>query len=547
MDLSALSDEDFKALQAGNLAGMSDAGFGVLLKYQQASKSPEEKRVQREQAAREMAKPTNGMSDADLFAAAAGKAVADTGLGIKQAFGGATRADVDERKRMDAPLMSTWAGRLGNVTGSIGVMAPSMFLPGSQTIAGAGVIGGVTGGLQPVGTDEERYKNALWGAGGGMAATAGANALSRVISPKPPKGVNALVDDGVTLTVGQRLGGPWKRIEDAMTSIPVTGDVIRNAQRRSFESFNDSVANRALKALDPSGGTTVPTGMSGRDAVAFVERKIGDAYDNALSGIKNVQGDSQFGAEVANLQAMVHSSPMPAEVQKQFDAILKSQIAGKFQGQNAMTAETFKDVESELGRMATKYRADPSADKQDLGNALLELQSSLRGLLERSAGPQYSEQVKAANAAWAQFKRMQRASTSLGAEDGVFNPEQYLNAVKAMDRSKDKGAFARGDALNQGIAEDAKRVMGRKVPDSGTPFRSAITNPLQGAVGAIPAGALNLWGLGPYSKSGQAMYQALLTSKRPAAAALTAEQIDALRPLLGLAGVSNALAYRASE
>jgi hypothetical protein len=543
MDLSGLSDADFKALQAGRLDAMSDQGFGVLIKQQNSSMSLPEKIAQQRSIIEEKSNPTNNMSGPAIFAAGAGKAVADTGRGISQLMGRTSREDIDASNSLDAPLMATKLGRAGNLTGNVGLFAPTAAIPGANTITGSAVLGGALGALQPVGTEDNRMNNALWGAGGGALATGAANALSRVMAPKPPQGTRDLVDAGITLTPGQRLGGAWKRAEDGLTSVPVLGDVIKNAQRRTFGEMNDVIANKALEPL----GVKLPSGTRGRDAVAFVEKTIGDKYDNALSGIKSVSGDSQFGNEIASLQTMVHNSPLPKDVQQQFDQIIRNQIAGKFQGQNSMTAQTFKDVESELGRLATKYGADASADKQLLGDAIQETQAALRSLLERSAGPQYAGEVKAANAAWAQFKRLQRASTSLGAEDGVFNPEQYLNAVKALDKSKDKSAFARGDALNQGLAEDAKRVMGNKVPDSGTPFRSLVTNPLQGLIssaGAIPA---SLWKVGPYSESGQAVWQALLNSNRPASVSALGSKVKAAAPYLGLAGSTNALANRSGQ
>lgn len=545
MDLSSLSDADFKALQAGRLDAMSDHGFGVLIQQQQAAKSRPERVAQAQQITKEANNPTDGMGPAELMVAGAQKAFSDAGSGIKQIVGLKSRDDIDQQKKLDAPLMERGWARGGNALGSMALMAPASLLPGANTVTGAAVIGGLAGAVQPVGTEDSRTQNALYGAGGGAAATLGANALSRVLSPKPPRGTNALVDDGINLTVGQRMGGGWKRLEDGLTSVPLGGDFIKSAQRRSFGDFNAAVANKALAAL--GNGEKLPQGMVGRDAIAYVDDTIGKQYQSALAGIKNVQGDSKFGDDIISLQTMVHNSTMPKEVQDQFDKVIRNQISGKFQGQNSMSSQTFKDVESELGRLAAKYQGDASTDKQLLGDAIQEVQASLRSLLERSAGPEYADQVKGANAAWAQFKRMQRASTSLGAEDGVFTPEQFLNSVKALDKSKDNRSFSLGSALSQKLAEDAKRVIGSKVPDSGTPFRSLIANPLQGALAAAPTLLAAAPGIGPYSKSGQAVWQALLNSNRPEVARLTAKQIDALTPYLGLAGAGNALAYGADK
>lgn len=530
MDLSTLSDADFNALQAGDLKSMSDEGFAQLMKAQSASMPHSERAQLNLEADKQRYAPTVGMSGPQLFNAAMGKSVADTGMALGQMLpGGPNRADVDAMRRRDAPLMSTGAGKAGYVTGAGLQAVPAMMTPMANSVAGASVLGGLFGAATPVGTGDDPLKNALLGGLGGGVSALGANALSRLAQPVLKPGTQNLMDSGITLTPGQRMGGAWKRAEDAMTSVPVAGDFIRNAQRRSFEDFNAAVANKALAPI----GDKLPKGVIGRDAIGYVERKIGDAYDSALRQIKTVPADATFNSELTSLKQMVGQSTMPKDVQSQFYSAIKNQIEGKFMGQSTMTAQTFKDAESELGRLATKYAGDASADKQLLGDALQEAQASLRRLLERSAGPDLAGDVKAANAGWAEFKRMQRASTFLGAKDGVFSPENYMNAVKALDRTKDKSAFARGSALGQDLGADAVRVMGGTVPDSGTPFRSLMADPIKGTVAAVLPGAA----VGPaYSPRMQAALQALMTGKRPPLATKLAAEIEAAKPALAAMG-----------
>lgn len=553
MDLSKLSDDDFKALQAGNLSAMSDAGFGLVLKMQQASLSRPEKAQQQAAITREKTDPTRDMGTGGLLAAGAGKAVADLGQGMGQMIGATTRADVDATRERDKPLMDKPAGKAGYFAGSLATAVPAMMAPGANTVAGAGLIGGLQGLLQPVGTSDvnpvmdgyglgdlaARLTNAGISGGVGAASTFGTNALSRVLAPKPAPGVKELTSSGVGLTVGQRLGGAWKRAEDGATSIPFAGDMIRSAQRRALGDFDTVVANKALSHVNAK----LPANTFGNDAVKFTEQTIGDAYESVLKQVQTVRGDRQFATELAQLQGMVRTSPLPKEVQGQFDKVIRTQITGKFQGQNAMTAQTYKDAESELGRLATKYQGDPSADKQLLGDALQEAQAALRSLLERSAGPGLAKDAKAANAAWAEFKRMQRASTFLGAEDGMFSPENYLNAVRALDKSKDKGRFARGDAMGQDLAQDAVRVMGKKVNDSGTPFRTMMSEPLKGVTSAVLTSPVSL----AYTKTGQNLLRALLTDKRPAGAKLLASELEMIAPYLGVGSGSAALANLAGQ
>ena len=208
-----------------------------------------------------------------------------------------------------------------------------------------------------------------------------------------------------------------------------------------------------------------------------------------------------------------------------------------------MTAQTFKEAESELGRLAARYGADASTDKQLLGDALQEAQAALRRLLERSAGPDLAADAKAANAGWAEFKRMQKAATFLGAKDGVFSPENYMNAVKALDKSKDKGAFARGGALGQDLGSDALRVMGGTVPDSGTPFRTLMADPLKGIQSALLGAPVQA----AYSRPVLNALQMLQSGQRPALATKAAAELRLAAPALGALGFTGANVYQRSN
>ena len=535
MDLSSLTDADFEALQRGDLKGMSEAGFASLLKAQEASLSKPERDAKAVQIAKDRYDPLKDMNPGKKFAAGVGQAVTNAGRAIAQAMpgSGVTREQIDQTRREDAPLLADPYGRAGSMTGTAAIGAGTMLLPGAGTVLGATAYGGALGALAPLGTGEGAgtvARNALAGAASGGGAAVAGNAITGLLAPKVRAPAASLMREGVELTPGMRAGGGFKRMEDALTSMPVVGDVVRNAQNRAFETFGSAVANRALAPINAK----LPAGVTGRDAVAYTERALGDAYDSVLRQVGHVRSDPQMLGELVSLKNMVRTSPMPAEVKAQFDSVISNQITGKLQGQGAMTAETFKGAESELGRLAAKYGADASADKQLLGDALQEAQAIMRRTLERSSSPQVAAEAKAANAGWAEFKRMQRAASMTGSRGGVFSPEAYLSAVRALDPSKDKGAFARGNALGQALGDDAVATMGRTIPDSGTPFRTLATRPFDGAVNAIigsPIAAV-------YSRPVQNALQLLASGKRPALATRAAAELEMARPAINALAAS---------
>lgn len=90
-----------------------------------------------------------------------------------------------------ANLENTTAGKVGEITGQIGAIAPTMLIPGANTAIGASLVGAGTGALTTEGGPETRLKGAAAGAAGGLAGkyagdilASGASALSNVVTGK---------------------------------------------------------------------------------------------------------------------------------------------------------------------------------------------------------------------------------------------------------------------------------------------------------------------------------------------------------------------------
>ena len=188
--------------------------------------------------------PTDGMSNAELVAAGAGKAVNDLGLGAQQGvvegvsavnqiaqdardtftipgtdipigpglikyapslqianyiadklgitdpeYKASLQAQIDEAKQNDQALMETTPGKVGYVGGAVAAGAPTMLVPGANTYAGAAAVGALIGAAQPVSSDEggileTKAENAATGAAFGAAGQAvgkmAGNAINRI-------------------------------------------------------------------------------------------------------------------------------------------------------------------------------------------------------------------------------------------------------------------------------------------------------------------------------------------------------------------------------
>ena len=359
-----------------------------------------------------------------------------------------------------------------------------------------------------------------------------------MVSPTVDPGVRALMAEGVTPTTGQILGGGYKRFEEGLTSIPVIGDYIKSAQTRAVEGLNRAAINRSLTPI----GETLPSDMIGRDAVQFAKDKLSEKYDNLLPKL-TVQADPTWMGQIGSLKQMVQNAAMKDETKNFINKTIDDNVLNRFQGQNAITGETLKNIQTNLNNDISRFGKSTAPDDILVSQALKEVRSNLLDLIRRS-NPQNAAELKAIDTGYANFKRVEKAAGLIGAEEGIFSPAQLQSAVKASDRSKDKSQFATGQALMQDLSETGKTVLGNKLPDSGTPYRSlAALIASGGAAGAgypVIAGGL-LAGPALYSAPGQRLAAAALTA-RPAGAAAVANQLRANQGIKTGALAANQLA-----
>jgi hypothetical protein len=172
--------------------------------------------------------PTAQGAPSDSFwenaAAGTGKAIFDAGRGIRQLASKvgigdekAIQAEIDEAKRLDAPLMDTGGGLVGNIFGNVGMAvapggglgAAAMFahrldmlrkyapalMQGAKvaatpsTVKSAAAVGGTFGAMQPVASDDSRAGNAALGGAGGAGGVVAGRALDAGI-----RGGKALIE-----------------------------------------------------------------------------------------------------------------------------------------------------------------------------------------------------------------------------------------------------------------------------------------------------------------------------------------------------------------
>ena len=415
-----------------------------------------------------------------------------------------------------------WGRLLGNVANPVNFAVPGGASSNLAGAVGRGIAGGaVASAAQPV----EDAKDGFWQAKGKQAATGAAagglfngvlHSATRLVSPT----ARMLHDSGVRMTPGQLIGGVAQEAEDSVRSLPLVGDAIKHAQRTALRDFSDTAVNRSLGEI----GDALPNGVHGHDAIAYAANRLSSAYDDLLPRL-TVRADPQFANDMQALNGMARH--LPGDRFGQYRRIVQQQIFDRFSPAGHMTPQGMKEAERELGRMATRYLKDPSVDAQDLGDALREVQGSLRSLVERG-NPNFRGQLQAINRGWANFIRVQKAAASTGARDGIFTPAQLHAAVKATDMSRNKRLFARGDALMQDLSMAGKDVLSQTVPDSGTPQRLFYGVGLLGGANMVAPGSALLGGgvaAAYYSPQAQAALRQAILATPGAARALEAARL----------------------
>lgn len=206
-----------------------------------------------------------------------GSGLDDLKTGVGQRLGFIDQASVDEKKRRDAPLKATTAGTVGNVIGKVAVGLPAAFVPGANTLAGAGLIGGAQGVLEPTASDESVAKNALIGASAG----AGGVVLGRVLRAGY-QGVKGLIEP-FTEAGQNRIAG---RVLERFAENP---DAVRNATSAATETGARPLLAEA--ARDRGVATLQRALESDPQIAAMVAQRAADNNAARVATIGSIAGD----------------------------------------------------------------------------------------------------------------------------------------------------------------------------------------------------------------------------------------------------------------
>lgn len=321
--------------------------------------------------------PMRDMNMGERALAGVGKAFTDIGRGAGQLVGAVSREDVADARKLDAPLMNTTAGAVGNFAGNVAAMVPAAGIPGANTVAGAGVIGAGMGLLAPSTSTSETLTNVALGGAGGAAGQAIANKVpallkGRVDAAKAAQAGNA--QKFATAQAGAKEGliVPPADLEPGAVSEVVSGlsGKIKTAQVASQR--NQGVADRlGRQAIGLKPGDVLDA-----DALQTIRQQAAARGYDPVKQAGMVQSDAAYVTALDNIASTQQGAA------KSFPGLGENGVAdlvAKLK-QPAFDASDAVDATKVLRAAADKaYRqGDPT-----LGKANKAAADAIEGMLER--------------------------------------------------------------------------------------------------------------------------------------------------------------------
>lgn len=424
---------------------------------------------------RQEVNPTEGMSGLDKARAGAGKAFVDISRGVRQITGNADQAEIDEAKRMDAPLMKTGAGVAGNIGAGMAMFLPTMAIPGANTVTGAALIGGAANAIQPVATGESRLWNTGVGAASGAAGQILGNAVGRLaqpvtsrLSPEEQALAAAAARNKIPLSPGQATGSkPLQITETVLENLPFTSGAQIAQKQGQASAFNRAVLAKAGIDADSATAATLAAqkqalgqtfeDIAGRNAIDFNAKVGGQTVVDKLSDIAGTASRRLTPDKAKVVQATV-------------DDIL-SQVDSK----GLMAGTNYQGWRSELRTLGqgTDYEAQ----------VFTKIKKALDEAFSAGVSGADATAWKKASREYANLKTILDAMGGAGAETKIGNiPPAQLERALTNAMGREGKALGRGD-LNE-LVGIGRRFVSEKIPDSASAQRALYQSLITGGVGS---------------------------------------------------------------
>lgn len=452
------------------------------------------------------------------FLAGAGRSAAQLGRTVRRLnpFDSYSQKDAADDAAIDKPLTDSSGGFWGGLAGDIattavpggamarGAQVASRALPKALQVAGniggAAASGAATGAAL---TPEDFGKGATAGAIGGAAGDAAGRVLTKtlggVFANKVTPEARQLMDQGINVPAWKAADSPgFRNLAERAKGLPVVGPLMKSQEGRAMEDYNRVLVKDATPptpVLDDANGVLrwaddKPVSTVGQSGMADLRQRFKDAYGAIYEG-RTIPLDEQLVKDFGEIggaaeRYMPGAAPDVHGVMRRVSDTLRAGMEETPAVKSAILDAAGQPIETAAAAPghagATNGAVQRALDIADdaiqsawrAGDAekarvLEHVRDAVQGVRQRGLPPEVQSMLEPVNAAYANFKLLQRASGSLGAvrQEGIVTPLQMTNAVKANDRSASKVATTEGRALGQQDAQRAQRVLGSELPEVG--------------------------------------------------------------------------------
>lgn len=438
------------------------------------------------------------------FLTGAGAGMASLARGAGQLVGLSSKEDEAVAREMDAPILDTTAGKVGKFVGQTATALPTMLIPGVNTYAGASLVGGGLGGLQPTVQGENKLGNVGLGAAGGIAGKYLGDKVVRVLGGKTPsQSANAtggtseasVVSTGTPTATGT--GGGYNygfAGEDASAGLNSTlSDLAQRAKAAGFKlTPGQASGSKALQQLEVKLESQPMTSGPFNAIKANNIQKVNQAVAESIGEKSNVV-DSGVLASAHNrlsryFQSVADDVKRPintdavlgklASVEDEFEGLTKvaeNTLTKKFMGlleKGEATGRQLADLSSKLGKAANQQMTSGAGDRE-AGKALYAIKDVADDLLQSGMSGKQAEGFALARTQYRNFINVAK-SPGVVKESGNVSGPTLANVLARKDfhgfkLGKNTTPMYEAARFSQGF--------GPIVNDSGTATRSAMPSP----------------------------------------------------------------------
>jgi hypothetical protein len=362
----------------------------------------------------------------------------------------------------------------------------------------------------------------LVGGGAGNLLTTGVGAALRGVTDPA---IQRLRQAGIPLTVGEVLGGGFKKAQDAMTSVFGPGNMVARRYADGRNALNQTAFDQASQIIG------APINGVGQRGIRALDAAKSQAYANALDPISLDLNTPQAIDDIGGALNAARAIPNADQASDIATGGLANYI-GNAAPNGVMAGRDFQQAYRGLSRLGRQ--SNSRVYGHEINQALGQGQDALVGALESQNPGAYADFLRAnsANRHLSVLADAVNAAKNQIGDSGepLFTPAQLGTAASANARTySGRVASASGNRPFNQLATDAQQVMSSKLPESGTFPRQlmglALTGGISGAGGmfggqengvqgaaegaAIPLGLLTLLG----TRRGQQLLTAALLNR----------------------------------